>query len=1105
MAGNTIVFEKLILQGFGPYREPTTFTFSQGINGYIAANETGKTSMMAGLVAAIFGLSHRQRSVSAFNLDRFRNWNQPLACRGSLVLAAKGKRYQIQRDFDTHQAALWQLEDETNQRKLLVEGQHNPEARKPLKRYEEAVQSILGLSSRELFEATFFVAQPLPEIDQLSTELQGLLAGGKGASFQEALAWLLSDLKNLTKYTGPNYRGVTGRNMGKEGALEQITETIQTLKDQIAAGQQAADTLLEVQLLVGTMEEELKKARKELDQKNNTRQAWSGWQLLASQYAAAAKERGKLQKALEDLAKLSAERQRLETVLKSQYPEFENAPPELRAGLEKLCYLSQENRKTSETIGKLTASQDQGLRRQQELTSAMTEYQDWARLGADPAEKIKGTRRSAAVCLKTWETFQADRKKLQATNRQLAETYRLLGEATAEELDSIKNSKQLQLAFAAETEKARQSYQAAAQKIRDWQERQREHQSKFGDLLDLPAQAAAAAAEKWQLLQKQRELEQQLQDMGAPPKTPLGLRAAGGVILAGAALLLLGTGNPAFLIMGLSLAFLIGAFAVGLLYGTVKAAANNQRQAAQRDLAAVKGQMASYEQQLGPFSQANDMELARLVERLKNFEEEDCRLQALRGEMALITLPVLEKELQEKQEAAATFQMAIKKFTDAYVDVQEAYEDWKDLTKEQSRLASAAAQFAEATFGCEAARAEEAEIDSAALDDQWRELAAALQSLLGQEPVNNIANLGALLDQLAELKDSWWQEREDKAHELVKLRAEQANLTHQLETIEQWLAEETAKKTQFLTEQLKWEEDLAKVLQPNEKSPEKALQKYKERQQQVRVKEDTNTKLETLLSNYQVENEEKLKSKYMLAKDQAAGRMLKWQEHIEKYPGLPEAEHADDPGFIQQKMEEMDTAIQAAGDKISQLESDRSEFYRQLSRLEGVNPINIAAAEIELQELNTERTRLEQQADALTLAYQELGAAITDYSQTYQQRLQEKATAYFREISGVRARRIVLDDQLNLGIMEGGRPVTADSLSKGARDQMYLSLRFAVADLIAEDVKLPLIFDDPFTGTDAVRLERIRKILQEQASERQFFILAHAEHYQSWGKTIAIS
>ncbi|MDD4169365.1 MAG: AAA family ATPase [Desulfotomaculaceae bacterium] len=1103
MAGNVIVFEKLILQGFGPYREATTFSFTPGINGYIAANETGKTTMMAGLLATIFGLTHRQRSAASFNLERFRNWNQPAACRGELFLSAAGRRYQIQRDFDTHQVALWELKDNNGLRELLVEGQHNPEARKPLKSYEEAVRRILGISSQELFEATFFISQPLPEVSQIGADLQGLLAGGKGASFQDALEWLLTKLKKLTKFTGPNYRGVTARNMVKDGALEQLAEKIQALQEQIASGQQVADSLLNIQIKVAEIEGELKKARQEQEQKNSARQAWSGWQLLAGKYTADAKERGNLEIAIREVSRIKEELHMIEEALQAQYPEFANAPAELSEGLEKLVYLNLEIGKASGAAGKLLVSRQQGLARQEELSDSTKDYRGWERLGSDPVGKIKGLRRNAAAGLKAWEAFRSERKKLMEVNRRLSDPYGLFEAASEVELAAICNSSQTRLALSAAAEKAEQAYLHAADKTKAWEKAQKEHLVKFGDLKELPAQAAAAAAEKWQLLGKQRELEKQ-QDPAEPKKAPVGVRIFGGAVFAFVAFFMLGTGNLVMLGMGLLLAFLAGVAVAGFFYEKLKAPGNSKHQAVQRELASLKGQMAKCDQQLGSFSQADDLELARLVERLKSYAEDERRLKIIKDELAGIEMGVLEQRWLEKKKAGADFQLAIKKFTDIYVDVQAAYDEWQDLAKEQKRLETANNNFAESAFGYRAETAEEAGLNSAGIDEQWRYLAVTLKVLLGEDLAGSIKNIGSLVNQLSKLTDTWWLEREEEAIRLVEARKEKEVLLLQLAAIGKQITEEEGKIKQLQEEQQEWEQNLRPVLQANENSPQLALQRYQKFLQQVRLKEDTNTKLVTLLNNYQVADMEQLLAKYQRANDQAAGQMMKWQLHIDKYPGLPEPAQADDPGAVQQKMKEMEAALRAIGKNISGLEAQRSELYRQLARLEGVNPINIAATEVELKELKEELARMEQRAQALALAHRELGTAITEYRQTYRQRLEEKATGYCREISGVKDRQIVLDDQLNLGIKENGRPIATESLSKGARDQVYLALRFAVADLLAGDVRLPLIFDDPFTGTDAARLARVQNILEKQLPNRQIFILAHADQYNSWGKAIDI-
>ncbi|MGI5883071.1 MAG: AAA family ATPase, partial [Dethiobacteria bacterium] len=80
MSGRKVTFQKLILEGFGPYREATEFIFSESINSFVAENESGKTTMSAGLIAVLFGLSHRQKTNTPFNLGNFRNWENPARC-----------------------------------------------------------------------------------------------------------------------------------------------------------------------------------------------------------------------------------------------------------------------------------------------------------------------------------------------------------------------------------------------------------------------------------------------------------------------------------------------------------------------------------------------------------------------------------------------------------------------------------------------------------------------------------------------------------------------------------------------------------------------------------------------------------------------------------------------------------------------------------------------------------------------------------------------------------------------------------------------------------------------------------------------------------------
>lgn len=94
---------------------------------------------------------------------------------------------------------------------------------------------------------------------------------------------------------------------------------------------------------------------------------------------------------------------------------------------------------------------------------------------------------------------------------------------------------------------------------------------------------------------------------------------------------------------------------------------------------------------------------------------------------------------------------------------------------------------------------------------------------------------------------------------------------------------------------------------------------------------------------------------------------------------------------------------------------------------------------------------------------------------------------------------------MEITIKEEGRVVPIQRLSKGAKDQVFLSLRFAISDLLSEEMKIPFIFDDPFVGTDSKRLTRIKETIEKEQGQRQILILSHQSQYRNWGKEVEIN
>jgi len=480
MSGHTITFEKIILEGFGPYREKTEFIFSEGSNCYVASNEAGKTTMLSGLSAVLFGLSHRQKSSSAFTLERFRNWNNPRNCRGEVFVSTGENRYLFQRDFDSHKVEVWLLDEDFSRKELILEGTHNPEARKPLKRYEELLHEILGISSQELFTDTFSVEQPLPEPQNISTELQGLLSGGKGTPFHKALDTLVEELKTLTKYTGPKDRGITARNMSKEGQLEELTHRITELEQKIESGRTAVDSLVEIQQALQETEEELTQTKKTLSQKEKTHKAWSEWQLLQREYSSAARERNNLKKAETEARSLEKNAEETHSRLEKDYSEFIEAPQNTGDHLQKMVSINSTLNELDKEIRGYEEALKEENKKLEELENDLTKYSGWEWLGKDPVSKISSLRRSTKICREEWHRFQRNWQELSELQDTLKH-FAPFAKASEQQLKVASSYDRLLAEKTQRANKAKEAFQSAENSLKNYREEKDRFEKNYKD------------------------------------------------------------------------------------------------------------------------------------------------------------------------------------------------------------------------------------------------------------------------------------------------------------------------------------------------------------------------------------------------------------------------------------------------------------------------------------------------------------------------------------------------------------------------------------------------------------------------------------------------
>ncbi len=124
---------------------------------------------------------------------------------------------------------------------------------------------------------------------------------------------------------------------------------------------------------------------------------------------------------------------------------------------------------------------------------------------------------------------------------------------------------------------------------------------------------------------------------------------------------------------------------------------------------------------------------------------------------------------------------------------------------------------------------------------------------------------------------------------------------------------------------------------------------------------------------------------------------------------------------------------------------------------------------------------------ALTFASSALSTAQEKMQRNFTPALNKKASEFFSTITEGKYSRIFSDEQFNLTI-DTDIPRKSELFSGGTVDQLYLSLRLALVDMLFEDTSSCIILDQPFLQYDSNRRENTVKLLENMTKNRQILL-----------------
>ncbi|QDS98929.1 ATP-binding protein [Adhaeretor mobilis] len=212
----------------------------------------------------------------------------------------------------------------------------------------------------------------------------------------------------------------------------------------------------------------------------------------------------------------------------------------------------------------------------------------------------------------------------------------------------------------------------------------------------------------------------------------------------------------------------------------------------------------------------------------------------------------------------------------------------------------------------------------------------------------------------------------------------------------------------------------------------------------------------------------------------------------------------DSIGRLDQSWEEMTAELDTLQEELTELSEQRGALKREQDEL---------AKDQSLAECQLDLSLVEHKLAAARQSWREHAAVNrilerirAQYETEHQPETLAEASKYMSELTGGQYNRIwtPLANDILLVETNEGESLPVDVLSRGTREQLFLSVRMAlVANFARRGVNLPMVLDDVLVNFDAIRAKRAAEVLCEfAAGGHQLLIFTCHEHMWEMFKSL---
>jgi len=155
----------------------------------------------------------------------------------------------------------------------------------------------------------------------------------------------------------------------------------------------------------------------------------------------------------------------------------------------------------------------------------------------------------------------------------------------------------------------------------------------------------------------------------------------------------------------------------------------------------------------------------------------------------------------------------------------------------------------------------------------------------------------------------------------------------------------------------------------------------------------------------------------------------------------------------------------------------------------------------ELDSTEEKINELKEKAEEYDLAHTFLQKAETGVQQKFTPSIEKNSKPILKEITNEKYSDLKIDDEsldITVKAPEIKDYVEVDTLSQGAKDQLYFAVRTTMSDLLSGNINIPLIFDDPFHNFDDPRLKKTISAIKKIAKNKQVILISHRAYQKEF-------